>query len=79
MSTQITVRLPDDLVSFIDAEVAEGTSKSRADLVTKVLRREQRRRRALQDLEIIRQCDGDPYPKLAGVAEHAAHLPMDID
>ena len=52
MSVQVTVRLPDDLVKFIDQQVAEGKVPSRATAVAKALRREQRRLLAEKDAEI---------------------------
>ena len=54
MTVQITVRLPDELVDFVDAEVARGAVTSRADAVTRALVRERRRRRALQDVAILK-------------------------
>jgi len=51
MSTQIAVRLPDDLVAYVDQAVAEGRVKSRAELVTRLIARDARRRRAEEDLQ----------------------------
>jgi Arc/MetJ-type ribon-helix-helix transcriptional regulator len=42
MTTQITVRLPDDAVAFIDAQVALGAAASRAALVARAVERERR-------------------------------------
>ncbi|WP_304523488.1 hypothetical protein [Aeromicrobium sp. Leaf350] len=53
MSTQIAVRLPDDLVAWIDAQVANGAG-SRAAVATKALRRYRRHLEAEQDAEIYR-------------------------
>jgi Arc/MetJ-type ribon-helix-helix transcriptional regulator len=53
MTIQITVRLPDELVAFVDALVADGVHTSRADAVAQALTREQRRRTALRDAEIL--------------------------
>lgn len=75
MSTQIAVRLPEDLVAFVDQEVRAGQASSRAELVTRALRRELRRRRAIEDLQRLA---GDDL-ELAGVTEHAARTPLDID
>jgi len=77
MTTQITVRLPDDLVAFVDALVAAGAVRSRADAVARALARERRRQMALQDVAILRQRGGDP--DLDAIAEHAAALPVDVD
>jgi len=78
MSIQITVRLPDDLVEYIDAAVAEGAATSRADVIAKELARAKRRKRALADLVILRQFGGNPYPDLDGI-ETLARRPLDID
>lgn len=53
MTIQITIRLPDGLVAFVDALVADGVHTSRADAVAQALTREQRRRTALRDAEIL--------------------------
>lgn len=53
MTTQIAVRLPDDVVTFLDRVVAEGGASSRAALVTSALEREMRRRMAEQDVEAL--------------------------
>ncbi|MEV4900279.1 ribbon-helix-helix domain-containing protein [Citricoccus sp. NPDC055426] len=54
MSTQIAVRLPDQLVAFLDRAVAEGLAPSRAALVTSALERELRRHLAEQDAQTLR-------------------------
>jgi Arc/MetJ-type ribon-helix-helix transcriptional regulator len=51
VSTQIAVRLPDELVAYIDRAVASGRAKSRADLVARLLARDARRQRAEEDLQ----------------------------
>lgn len=55
MSTQIAVRLPDDMVAFLDQAVAQGKAPSRAALVTSALEREMRRQVAEQDAAILRE------------------------
>lgn len=70
MSTQITVRLPDEQVEFLDAEVRTGNAPSRAAAISRALRREQRRRRAEADL-LIMDAPGED-PDLAGLHEWAA-------
>lgn len=55
MSTQIAVRLPDDVVKFLDAAVASGRVPSRAALVTSAVEREMRRQAADQDAALLRQ------------------------
>ena len=54
MTVQIAVRLPEELVAFLDARVASGQVSSRAALVASALEREMRRHAALQDAEILR-------------------------
>lgn len=53
MSTQIAVRLPDEMVAFLDRAVASGTAPSRAALVASALEREMRRLAAVRDVEIL--------------------------
>ena len=54
MSTQIAVRLPDEMVAFLDSSVASGRAPSRAALVASALEREMRRLVAEQDALILR-------------------------
>jgi Arc/MetJ-type ribon-helix-helix transcriptional regulator len=70
MSKQIAVRLPDELVEFVDRAVASGDARSRASVVTRALERERRRAIAERDAEILAR--SGPDPELAGLAEHAA-------
>lgn len=51
MSTQIAVRLPDDLVAYVDQAVATGRVRSRAELVMRLIARDARRQRAEEDLQ----------------------------
>lgn len=55
MSTQIAVRLPDQMVAFLDRAVADGRAPSRAALVTSALEREMRRLAAEQDAAVLSQ------------------------
>jgi len=52
MTTQIAVRLPDELVAWVDQQVAEGKTRSRASAVERALRREVRRQLAERDARI---------------------------
>jgi Arc/MetJ-type ribon-helix-helix transcriptional regulator len=54
MSIQIAVRLPEELVSFLDKSVADGEAPSRASLVVAALEREQRARAAMRDADLLR-------------------------
>lgn len=77
MSIQIAVRLPEEIATFIDAEVAAGRAASRAAVVTRALEREKRYRAALADVEILERTQGDDdFDDLAG---YAARLPIDLD
>ena len=76
MSKQIAVRLPDDLVEFVDAQVGSGAERSRAAVVTRALERERRRAIAAHDAEILGRRGDDA--DLGRLAEHAAGLPSDL-
>ncbi|MBI1757624.1 MAG: hypothetical protein HYR62_00110 [Actinobacteria bacterium] len=76
MTIQITVRLPDELVAFVDELVASGTVASRAEAVTWALRRDRRRRTALADAEILREQGADP--ELEAIVAHTAAHPADL-
>jgi Arc/MetJ-type ribon-helix-helix transcriptional regulator len=73
MSKQIAVRLPDELVDFVDEIVHSGAGRSRAAVVTRALERERRRAVAARDAQILARTG--PDPELAGLAEHVAGLP----
>lgn len=55
MSTQIAVRLPEELVEMVDRLVAEGRAPSRAAVVTSALERELRRVMDEKDAETLRR------------------------
>ena len=76
MSKQIAVRLPDELVEFVDKAVASGAARSRASVVAQALERERRRAAAERDAEIL--AGTGPDPELAGLAEHAATVPSSL-
>ena len=73
MSTQIAVRLPDELVNALDELVSRGEASSRAELVARALRREFRRQRAIADLD--RLSDEDDAD-LASFSAHAVRTPL---
>lgn len=77
MSKQIAVRLPDELVEFVDGLVSSGSGSSRASVVRRALERERRRAAAQRDVEILAL--SGPDPQLSGLAEHAAKLPSALD
>ena len=55
MSTQIAVRLPDEMVAFLDRSVATGKAPSRAAVVAAAVEREMRRQAADEDAEVLRE------------------------
>ena len=77
MSKQIAVRLSDELVDFVDELVDSGAERSRAAVVTRALERERRRAVAARDAEILGRTG--PDQELAGLAEHTAGLPSELD
>ncbi len=76
MSTQIAVRLPDEMVAFLDRLVAAGDAPSRAALVASALEREMRRLVAEQDAQVLRaQGAGDDLDDL--VAWTSSHVSIE--
>lgn len=71
MSTQIAVRLPDEIVEFVDSQVSSGAAKSRADFIWHAITREQRRLAAERDLAIL---IAQPYAEFDGMHEHVSRL-----
>ena len=76
MSTQIAVRLPEELVQFIDRLVADGRAASRAAVVSQALQRERRREVAARDAAILAASKGED-DGLDALARHAARIPLD--
>lgn len=78
MSTQIAVRLPDDLVAFIDELVSRREGSSRAAVVSRALERERRRKVAERDAVILAaEASDTDLDELAGFA--AATPLLDLD
>ena len=77
MSKQIAVRLPEELVDFVDEQVGSGAGRSRAAVVARALEREMRRAIAARDAAIL--AASPPDPDLAGLVEHVAGLERQID
>jgi Arc/MetJ-type ribon-helix-helix transcriptional regulator len=73
MSTQIAVRLPDELVAFVDEVVVSGGGRSRASVVIQALERERRHAVAARDAEILARTG--PDHELVGLAEYARGVP----
>ncbi|MDT0202935.1 ribbon-helix-helix domain-containing protein [Nocardioides sp. AE5] len=72
MSTQIAVRLPDDLVEWIDDLVRSGAG-SRAAVTAKALRRYRRQLEAEHDAAVYRDQGG--YPDLEEWAGQSRTFP----
>jgi Arc/MetJ-type ribon-helix-helix transcriptional regulator len=77
MSRQIAVRLPEDIVDFVDALVSEGKANSRAVVVNRALERERRRAVAARDVAILAQTGDDL--DMDSLTEHVAHAPLDLE
>jgi Arc/MetJ-type ribon-helix-helix transcriptional regulator len=77
MSKQIAVRLPDELVDFVDKVVDSGAEPSRAAVVTRALARERRRAIAQRDAEIYARTGEDS--ELSGLVKHASRRRIDLD
>ena len=79
VSTQIAVRLPEELVEFVDRLVSDGRAPSRAAVVSRALHRELRREVAARDAAILAAA-GAPEDDMDALAEHAARIPLtDLD
>ena len=79
MSIQIAVRLPDEHVAYIDRQVAAGRASSRADLIARLIVRERRRRRALDDIEKLKAAGFIGNPDLAQIPDATSRRPLEID
>ena len=76
MSTQIAVRLPDELVAFVDQLVHDGRAASRAAVVSRALHRELRRELAARDAAILAAGGGEP-DDMDDLARHVVSTPLD--
>ena len=77
MSKQIAVRLPDDIVDFVDTLIKDGKASSRAIVVTRALERERRRAIAAQDAAILARAAADP--DMDALAQHVVSAPLDLE
>lgn len=74
MTTQIAVRLHDDVVAFLDRSVAEGRAPSRAAVVTRAVERQMRADAARSDAAVLtRTGPDDDLDDLVTWSSH--HLP----
>jgi Arc/MetJ-type ribon-helix-helix transcriptional regulator len=78
VSTQIAVRLPDEIVAFVDDEVRGQHARSRAAVVVRALERERRRRLAERDAEILAAGTAAPSD-VDSLAGHCARTVLEID
>jgi Arc/MetJ-type ribon-helix-helix transcriptional regulator len=76
MTKQITVRLADDLVDYIDQRVADGKASSRAAVVAEAVDRARRRQIAERDAAILATAPHEA-DDLDGLAEYVAQIPLD--
>jgi Arc/MetJ-type ribon-helix-helix transcriptional regulator len=77
MTIQIAVRLPDDIVAFVDEQVSSGAATSRAAVVARALEHERRRAAAERDAAIY-QAAARPHD-FDELATWTAAQPIDID
>jgi Arc/MetJ-type ribon-helix-helix transcriptional regulator len=81
MSKQITVRLPDEIVEFIDRLVDDKQAPSRATVVARAMERERRRDLAAKDAAILAAlADTADSDDLNDLATYAGSTPLaDLD
>lgn len=84
MSRQITVRLPDEIVEFIDRLVDDKLAPSRATVVARAMERERRRDLAARDAAILAKLSEEQGPDgaddLDELASYAGSTPLtDLD
>ena len=78
MTTQIAIRLPDEIVQFLDQLVAQGEAKSRAAAVMRALELDRRRRMAEHDAAIYAGSEDRDLDSLAAWAAKSTDL-SDLD
>lgn len=77
MSKQIAVRLPEDIVEFVDGLVSAGEASSRAAVVSRALERERRRVVAARDAAILARAGDDP--DMDALARHVTAGPLGLE
>ncbi len=75
MSTQISVRLADATVTYLDRVVSVGHAVSRAAVIEQALERDRLRRAAERDAEILAGLHTDA--DMDSLAAYTANVPMD--
>lgn len=68
MTVQITVRLSDEDVAFIDQQVERGQSRSRAAALAAMITRERHRVRAEADIAILHERGDYDFGNLGGTS-----------
>jgi Arc/MetJ-type ribon-helix-helix transcriptional regulator len=79
MSIQIAVRLPDELVAYVDQAITEGRVKSRADLVARLIARDARRQRAEEDLQRLIEAGATGDDEMLAIAKATSRTPVPVD
>lgn len=79
MTQQISVRLPDEVVAFLDQVVSDGHASSRATAIASAVAHERQRLRELADIEILTGLGAGGQDELVGIAEKTSRTPLDID
>lgn len=79
MSTQIAVRLPDELVAYVDQAVAQGRVRSRADLVARLIERDVRRQHAEDDLRRLQEAGALHADEMLAMARATSTTPLPFD
>lgn len=77
MTKQIAVRLPDEIVDFVDGLVAKGNATSRAAVVARALERERRRMVAARDAAILSRDRDDP--DMDSLSDHVVRSSLDLE
>jgi metal-responsive CopG/Arc/MetJ family transcriptional regulator len=82
-TTQIAVRIPDDLLDYVDKLVADGDAKNRAAFVIAALKHERQLREDEREIEILKRVAHKPDPELeefnAWAWQNAAQAWADLD
>jgi len=67
MTTQLAVRLPEEMVRAVDKAVADGLAPNRSRLIRMAIDRELRHLAAVRDYEILR--DTEPDKEMEALAQ----------
>jgi Arc/MetJ-type ribon-helix-helix transcriptional regulator len=74
--SQISIRLPDEMVAYLDSEVNRHCASSRAALVRRAPERERRRQIAARDAEILAKVSSED--DMDSLATHVDNLSRDL-